>query len=657
MLKNGLRVAFLHLLFFVVLGFGWLVLSASHATALPQVDKAVHQELILQNIPGALVAIVQNNKVIYSQAYGHEDLERTTPMAVGRSVNWASISKTVTAVSAMQTLEALKSTKVPGLSTPFTLHTPIYHYLPETTWPRANSKDLITFHHLLSNRSGIRQYNTNEAYCLNNASVPDYDKKKHPHTFYNAINAVAVFKDKPLCTSPGSREQYTTFGFSLLAAVIEAARGKPYTTLVLDEIAKPAKITTLRQASKEQHGFNKSCGALAAQTEKSKTFVLPGGGWRGSITDLARFANGLLHNSYFPNTQRLWTNNANFSNKEYQYGIEHRLWGSTNQEAIGHGGTHDHARMQFLIFPSHPKKLAVAVYANHGFHNSTNIKRLAMVVANAMGTTLELSNLTETCTQSCDGRFSAVWRQTNQPVVKRLGLTTKAFGAERTYLNKHGYILSDIEAYTDNGTLKWDGVFKKSKQLTALWRNFSREDFGTKRDEMLKDGYVLVDVETYETQGKRLWAGLFYKRSGKSALFRYMDHDAFGKKHAALAKQGFKLIDVEPFKDGFSLKWAGVWVGGAGSLLNRNFSSADFGTLRRQRDKAGWKLVDIERYPSGDKTLWAGVWEKTPAAERLNRGHDFCGTWANGAWSRHGITNRHEQWQGAGFELIDWERD
>ncbi|REL33803.1 class A beta-lactamase-related serine hydrolase [Rhodohalobacter sp. SW132] len=614
--------------------------SSETNPTISEVDKVVQDEIIKQNIPGAAVAVVKDGEIVHANGYGHTSLSRNEPITANTVFRWASISKPLTAVAILHLDEQ---------DDDFSIEDKVSDHV--SYWPDTGQKGNITIKQLLSHRSGIIHY-TNTDNCPGNSS-PSPDFTAHGDDAFNAENAVDIFKDQDLCFSPGSAYKYSTYGFSLAVAAFEEASGESYADWVMDNIAQPLEINSLQQGMGESEGYNMSGGRLVDRSDGSKTSVLPGGGWESNIRDLALFGNALLQGTLLLNTQRMW--NESTGNSIYRLGI-YRYSGGNRAE---HGGDHNNLRTKMDLYPGRSDSLGVFVYIN-GRHADRN--RLARRVATAMGvTTWNVSDeaiVTECTDQSGSNRYSAVWRSTGDDVIIRKGLSNDDFGSEWSYLREHQYYTDDFEAYTENGELRWDGIFRKGTGGNAMWRNFTRDEFNQKWKEQSDLGYRLVDVETYMVNGERRWAGLFRPGSGPYALFRYYSTSDFGDKREEMAESGLKLIDIEAFTHEGNLRWAGVWVEGEDGLLNRNYTQDEFGDLRNQRRAAGWKLIDIERYNTNNGVRWAGIWESSDSDERLNRNYRYCGDKDDdGNWDPLGITNRHNQWRSAGFELIDWERN
>src|SRR5262245_50657947 len=74
-------------------------LSAAKAAA---VDAAVAAEMKKQDVVGTAVGILQRGEIVYLKGYGLADRDHRTPVTTETVFNWASNSKPLAAVAAMQ---------------------------------------------------------------------------------------------------------------------------------------------------------------------------------------------------------------------------------------------------------------------------------------------------------------------------------------------------------------------------------------------------------------------------------------------------------------------------------------------------------------------------------------------------------------------------
>lgn len=101
---------------------------------------------------------------------------------------------------------------------------------------------------------------------------------------------------------PGSRWEYSNYGFLLLGVVVERVSGKSYYDYVNENIYGPAGMTGSGSQTEEQNLANRSIGYTRSEGEalQPNTDTLPyrgtsAGGGYSTVEDLLRFANALTN--------------------------------------------------------------------------------------------------------------------------------------------------------------------------------------------------------------------------------------------------------------------------------------------------------------------------------------------------------------------------
>lgn len=223
-----------------------------------------------QKIAGLSVAVVVGHEIQWSKGFGFADLENSIPFTATTVHRLASVSKTLTAVAAMQLAE----------KGALDLEAPIQKYCP--AFP-AKAQPIST-RMLLGHLSGIRHY----------AKGEDFDSTHH----YDGIaDSLKAFQADPLLHDPGTEFKYSTYGYVVLGCVVEGASGMRYADYVRDRIAKPAGMERTRtddhyaiipgRARPYQHLENGELGNANLADTSNK---VPGGGMVSTAMDLARFA-------------------------------------------------------------------------------------------------------------------------------------------------------------------------------------------------------------------------------------------------------------------------------------------------------------------------------------------------------------------------------
>ncbi len=233
-----------------------------------------------KNAIGVSVAVVGDGKILDARSVGYADLGNKTP-ANGKSMyRWASISKPLTAVAALQLVETGK----------LDLDRDVREYVPE--FPKKEHP--ITSRQLLAHLGGIVHYSNGKVIRTEREYTVE-----HPDA--DTLLCLDRFKESPLVSVPGRKFNYTTHGYMLLGAVVERAGGAPYAEQVQRRILEPLGMKTMQpdypwvDIPHRVAGYSGlRIGLATLDEDRDVCWKLPGGGWISTIGDLARFALGML---------------------------------------------------------------------------------------------------------------------------------------------------------------------------------------------------------------------------------------------------------------------------------------------------------------------------------------------------------------------------
>ncbi len=265
---------------------GMLALAAAPAASLAQNRCGAAQALLDQAIaadggPGATAAVVIDGKLVWSGAAGLADVEAGLPMRTDHRMRVGSVSKPITAVAALRLADQGR----------LDLDAPVRTYVP--AFPAKHP--VITARQLGSHLSGIRQYDFKNLGEANN-------------TRYLPSLALGFgqWSGDELLSQPGSRFHYSSFGYNLLGAAVEAAAGAPYPQAVQELVARPLALddTMANDALRiivRRTGFYTVAarnpmipwaadGQVVNTLYRDDSDLYPSGGMLSSAPDLARFA-------------------------------------------------------------------------------------------------------------------------------------------------------------------------------------------------------------------------------------------------------------------------------------------------------------------------------------------------------------------------------
>lgn len=218
------------------------------------------------------VAVAENGKTVYSNAFGYADVENNIKNTPETRFRIGSITKTFTSVLVMKAVEENKLKLDEKLSKYF---------------PQIKNADKITLEHLLNHRSGIH----------NVTALPDYltwnSKAITPKDMVAKITAAGSDFE------PGKSMSYSNSNYILLSYILETAYQKTYAKLLEEKITKPLGLNNtyfgkaIDPANKEAYSYVFAENFVKdAETDMS---VPTGAGAVVSTTgDLLKFANALF---------------------------------------------------------------------------------------------------------------------------------------------------------------------------------------------------------------------------------------------------------------------------------------------------------------------------------------------------------------------------
>ena len=331
--------------------------------ATERLDGILEGELQKQSLVGAALGVIVDGEVAYLRGYGLADRENKIPVTRKTLFRWASISKCLTSVTAMQLYERNL----------LDLSRDVRSYTPE--FP--DKKALITPRDLLCHQGGIVHYSNGKVIHTRR----QYDV---PHPFESVVLALDTFRESPLVNQPGEKFSYTTHGYILLSAVIERAGKEKFASQVEKRIARPLGMTTLQPDYQWKHiphravGYRKKNKKVVPSTNTDVSWKLGGGGFISNIDDLALFAKGLINGKLVkPETERLmWTPQKLKDSKSTTYGYGFNIKGTGKELQVAHSGGQEKTRTRMVIFPG--KRMGVVVMSNSEHCNSKSLAAAAI---------------------------------------------------------------------------------------------------------------------------------------------------------------------------------------------------------------------------------------------------------------------------------------
>lgn len=198
-----------------------LVCTSSNALTQGQIDqisKFLEEFYIAEELVGLQAAIYSNNGIAASMSLGYADLEHGVSVSSDTRFEVASINKVFTALGLLMLEEA------GGID----LDVAIQSYVSD--FPE-KPEGVITARQLAGILGGIRHYEEGERTA------------EYYSTHYSDVDdALSLFRDDPLVSVPGEREAYSSYGYVLLAAAMQAATGVKFEDHIRQTILEPLNL-------------------------------------------------------------------------------------------------------------------------------------------------------------------------------------------------------------------------------------------------------------------------------------------------------------------------------------------------------------------------------------------------------------------------------
>jgi len=303
-----------------------------------QVDPPVQAEMDAQKLVGCAVGLVRDGRIVFLKGYGLADREQQVPVTTKTMFRWASISKPVTAIAAMQLWQDKK----------LDLDADVRKYVPE--FPDKQAK--ITVRDLLCHQGGIVHYENGQVL----RTKREYER---PNPFADVVLALDTFKDSPLVCRPREKFSYSTHGYMLVAAAVERAGGEEFAAQVAKRVAEPLGMATFQpdyqwvDIPDRAIGYRKLLGNVIRSTNTDVSWKLGGGGFISSVEDLTRFCAGLIQGGLVNrDTQQLmWTAQRTESGDSTPYGLGFRVEGKGPTRQVSHSGSQEKTKTMMVLCP------------------------------------------------------------------------------------------------------------------------------------------------------------------------------------------------------------------------------------------------------------------------------------------------------------------
>ncbi len=319
------------------------VLATPYEKEIALAREFVEQEMAAQKIPGLTIGFIKDD-FQWVEGFGYSDLENQVPARPESAYRLASVTKPMTAIAVLKLVEQGKI----DLDAEVQEYVP---YFPKKKWP-------VTVRGLLGHLGGISHYR-------------DYDAEGHFKDHKDTREAIAVFEDFELVAEPGTRFNYSSYGYNLAGAVIEGASGMAFGEFMTEHLWRPLDMDATVMDDPDAlipnrvRGYRLGPGGEIINSEFvniSSRFAA--GGTRSTVLDMLKFARGVMEGKVLPPelAEVMLTQVATTDGRRTGYGLGWNVRPVNGRFSYGHSGGQAETRTYLICFPG--ARFAVAVACN-----------------------------------------------------------------------------------------------------------------------------------------------------------------------------------------------------------------------------------------------------------------------------------------------------
>ena len=306
-------------------------------------------------IPGLSLGVVKDNKLVFVQGFGYENLHSKKPVTKNTIFHLASISKTFVSTAIMQLVEQGKI----DLDEKVTMYLP-YFKMADMTYKE------VTIRQMLSHNSGMPNSNDYEW------TKPQYDEK--------AIERfVKSLSKEKMELKPGEKFRYSNIAYEVLGDVIAKVSGKSFAEYQKENILNPSGMK--KSSFLKPNYLPKNWASPHAMTLAQRPLNMypynrrhaPSSTMHSNAVEMANYAIMHLNKGTFNGEKILtketykstWKTNVKIDDgqlKKYNMGLGWFLGNFNNYTTVLHGGSDDGFQAHFVLVPE--KSIGVVVMVN-----------------------------------------------------------------------------------------------------------------------------------------------------------------------------------------------------------------------------------------------------------------------------------------------------
>ena len=327
------------------------------AEALHLLDTWMDAAQAYGGIPGASLAVVHDQELVWASGFGFAHVEREEPATPSTVYSVCSISKLFTAIGVLQ----LRDQGQVDLDDPVAKHLEWFRIQDEFAEAGA-----VTVEGLLTHTSGLPR----------EAKAPYWTGPDYPFPTHEEI--VATLPAQSMLYPPRTYYQYSNLALTLAGEIVAAASGQSYDDYIRANILDPLGMTSTFTDLQDRFRGNRLASGYTARGRDGQRRLVPdyrvrgvspAAGFTSTVEDLARFASwqfrvldgndALLDRNTLREMHRVhWLE----PDGDTTYGLGFSVWKSDGDTFVGHGGSCPGYRSHLLLRPQ--DRVATAFAAN-----------------------------------------------------------------------------------------------------------------------------------------------------------------------------------------------------------------------------------------------------------------------------------------------------
>lgn len=261
-----------------------ILYDGKYKNEIKKVRKEFSTYLVINNIPGASLAISKEGKIIYSEGIGLASKDLQVPVTRETKFRIGELSEIFTSLMYQMMVEN------------GTLHpdSTVQHFISD--YPLAGFKQTlnkITLSQLVNHSSGIRE--------------PYDDEFIQTGANFTLQKSIDKFKNDQLQSLPGWYEAPSAYNFNLLGAIMEKATGKHFPDLLQNYITDTLKLVhtevdnPFRTVTGRTNFFDLNLVAQVVNASfRDMRFRVPSEGMLSNAEDLVQLGNAILYSGIIP---------------------------------------------------------------------------------------------------------------------------------------------------------------------------------------------------------------------------------------------------------------------------------------------------------------------------------------------------------------------